>query len=209
MCIKMRSVYAPGPSSIQICNTTTYTDYSEGAGPDMNKLPLTSMGAIYSGLFQTQRPNGKSSMISCPTGNFTFAPYQTLGFCSRGANITDSLHLSMEGLSTMMNYYYRLQNGLQLNTAYTMPYIMNSTAGLDLLKLDMDGAAVILNFTAISSAGSGILPKPSATECALFFCVDTYEAFVTEGVFNENRISTDVSSNATPFQTWEPHKTFR
>jgi hypothetical protein len=32
----------------------------------MNKLPLTSMGAIYSGLFQTERPNSKSSMMSCP-----------------------------------------------------------------------------------------------------------------------------------------------
>lgn len=197
MSIKMRSVNAPGQSSIQICNTTTYTDYGEGAGPGMNKLPLTSMGAIYSGLFQTQRPSSKSSMISCPTGNCTFTPYQTLGFCSRCANITDSLHLSSEGSSTMTNYHYSLHNGLQLNTAYTMPYIMNSTIGLNLLKLDMDGAAIILNFTAISSAGSGIPPEPSATECALFFCVDTYEASVREGVFTENRISTDISSNAT------------
>jgi hypothetical protein len=96
----------------------------------------------------------------------------------------------------MTNYHYNLQNGLQLNTAYTMPYIMNSTTGLDLLKLGMDDAAVVLNFTAISSAGSGIPPEPSATECALFFCVDTYEVFVREGVFKENRISTDISSNA-------------
>lgn len=195
--IKMRSVNAQGQSSIQICNTFTSTDYGEGAGPGMNKLPLTSMGAVYSGLFQTQRPNSKSSMMSCPTGNCTFAPYQTLGFCSRCANITDSLHLSTEGSITMTNYHYSLQNGLQLNTAYSMPYIMNSTTGLSLLKLDMDDAAVILNFTAISSAGSGIPPEPSATECALFFCVDTYEAFVREGVFTENRISTDISSNTT------------
>lgn len=197
MSIKMRSVNAPGQSSIQICNTSTYTDYGEGAGPGMNKVPLTSMGAIYSGIFQTQRPNTKSSIMSCPTGNCTFAPYQTLGFCSRCANITDALHLSSTGSSTMTNYHYQLRNGLQLNTAYSMPYIMNSTTGLKLLKLDMDDAAIILNFTAISSAGSGIPPEPSATECALFFCVDTYEASVREGVFSETRIAMNISSNTT------------
>lgn len=197
MSIKMRSVNSPGQSSIQVCNTSTYADYGEGAGAGMNKVPLASMGAIYSGIFQTQLPNSKSSMMSCPTGNCTFTPYQTLGFCSRCANITDSLNSSMTGSNMMTNYHYSLQNGLELNTAYSMPYIMNSTTGLDLLKLDMDGAAVILNFTAISSAGSGIPPEPSATECSIFFCVDGYEAFVREGIFSENLISTDISSNAT------------
>ncbi|OOQ85978.1 hypothetical protein PEBR_23361 [Penicillium brasilianum] len=197
MSIRMRSVNSPSQASIQVCNTSTYTDYGEGAGAGMNKVPLASMGAIYSGIFQTQRPSSKSSMMSCPTGNCTFTPYQTLGFCSRCAKITDSLNSSKTDSSVMTNYHYSLQNGLELNTAYSMPYIMNSTTGLELLKLNVDGAAVILNFTAISSAGSGIPPEPSATECSLFFCLRGYEAFVREGVFSENLISTDVSSNAT------------
>ncbi|KAJ5363670.1 uncharacterized protein N7496_009383 [Penicillium cataractarum] len=96
----------------------------------------------------------------------------------------------------MTNYHYSLQNGLELNMAYSMPYIMNSTTGLDFLKLDTNSAAVILKFTAISSAGSGIPPEPSGTECSLF-CVDGYEAFVREDVFSANVISTDISSNAT------------
>lgn len=135
--------------------------------------------------------------MSCPTGNCKFAPYQTLGFCSRCAHVTVSLQVSTEGSSTMTNYHYNLQNGLQLNTEYSMPYIMNSTTGFNLLKLDMDSAAVILSFTAISSAGSRIPPEHSATECSLFFCVNTYKALVREGVFSENRISTDISSNTT------------
>ncbi|KAJ5087648.1 hypothetical protein N7456_011264 [Penicillium angulare] len=197
MAVKERQVQAPGHSSIQRCNTSTYTDYTEGAGPGMNEVPLVTLGAIYSGLFETQTANSRSIMMDCPTGNCTFQTYQSLGFCSRCANITDSLKLSTSGpMPTELTYNYTLPNNFVFSTSVFNMHLMNSTANIPLVKLDTAGSKPIANFTAISAAGYGVPPQISATECALFFCVDTYEASVEGGKFSENRTTYSTSSNA-------------
>ncbi|KAL4946708.1 hypothetical protein BDV06DRAFT_231788 [Aspergillus oleicola] len=193
--ISMRSVHAPGHSSIQVCNASTYTDYGEGAGPGLNKVPLGTTGAIYSGIYQNQSPNSNAVLSNCPTGNCTFAPYQSLGFCSRCLNITDSLQLSKTPLGTMLSeYHYTLPNGFSFTTAENMVYLMNATTGLDFIKLAAADLPLILNFTAISSAGYGTTAI-SATECALYFCIKTYEAVVREGEFSETRTSVSTATN--------------
>ncbi|KAL4966557.1 DUF3176 domain-containing protein [Aspergillus stella-maris] len=194
--ISMRSVHAPGHSSIQVCNASTYTDYGEGAGPGMNKVPLGTAGAIYSGVYQTQSPDSNSILATCPTGNCTFAPYQSFGFCSRCANITDSLDVSKEAFGPMITkYHYKLPNKFSFNTAENSIYLMNATTGLEFIQLDAAELPLILNFTAISSAGYGTT-EISATECALYFCVGTYEATVREGQFSETRTSVSTASNS-------------
>lgn len=193
----MRPVHAAGQPSIQVCNSSLYTDFGEGEGPGMNKVPLGTAGAIYSGLFQTQAPNSKNIMASCPTGNCTFAPYQSLGFCSRCENITESLDLSTTPMGPMMTTYnYTLPNGLYFTTAQNQMSMVNATTGLDFLKLDTKDLALIVNFTAISAAGYGVPPQISATECALYFCVNTYQASVESGAFSENRTAVSTASNS-------------
>ncbi|KAL5359479.1 hypothetical protein BJX96DRAFT_164468 [Aspergillus floccosus] len=193
--IGMRSVHAPGHSSIQVCNASMYTDYGEGAGPGMNKVPLGTAGAIYSGIYQTQSPNSNAVLANCPTGNCTFAPYQSLGFCSRCNNITDSLRLSKKPQGPRLTEYnYALPNGFSFTTAENMVYLMNATTGLDFVDLDAADLPLILNFTAISSAGYGTTAI-SATECALYFCIQTYEAVVRQGEFSETRKAVFTASN--------------
>ncbi|KAJ5273232.1 hypothetical protein N7478_008357 [Penicillium angulare] len=198
MAVKERQIQAPGNSSIQRCNTSTYTDYSEGAGPGMNEVPLVTLGAIYSGLFETQTANSRSIMMDCPTGNCTFQTYQSLGFCSSCANITDSLKLSTTSgaMPTEMEYNYTLPNKFVFSTSINNMKLMNATANIPLVKIDTAGSKPIVNFTAISAAGYGVPPQISATECAIFFCVDTYEANVEGGKFSENRTTFSTSSNA-------------
>lgn len=194
--INLRPVLASSPSSIQICNSSIYTDYAEGPGPGMNVVPLSTAGAIYTGLFQSASPHSDAVTMSCPTGNCTFDPYQSLALCTRCANVTDQLSNSSQSFGTLTNYDYRLPNGLHFQTAMNMMYLMNGTVDLDLLRVDTGGVPSILNFTAISAAGYGVPPSVSATECALYFCVDTYATSVTQGAFNETRVSTRTSSNA-------------
>ncbi|KAL4899348.1 hypothetical protein BDW74DRAFT_189438 [Aspergillus multicolor] len=200
MSIQERSVHAPGNSSVQVCNASMYTDYGMGEGPGMNKVPLGTAGAIYSGIYQTESPNSNSALASCPTGNCTFAPYQSLGFCSRCANITDSLEVNETTFGTLTNYNYTLPNGFYFTTAMNSIYLMNATTNLDLLKLDTTGLPLILNFTAISSPGYGTTGI-TATECALYFCVETYGAAVQEGSFSENRTAVATASNITSYGT--------
>lgn len=172
----MRPVHSSENSSIQICNTSTYNDWGEGAGPGMNKVPLSTTGALYTGIFESQSPNSNTITVDCPTGNCTFAPYQTLGFCSQCANITDSLDLNVTGISmTSQEYDYTLPNGWNFTTSMSMQYLMNATSSRDLLEIDTNGLPLVNNFTGIAAAGYGVPPDISATECALYFCVQTYE----------------------------------
>lgn len=197
----MRPVHAPGHSSIQVCNASTYTDFGEGAGPGQNLVPLRTAGAIYSGIYQSQSPNSNAVLANCPTGNCTFAPYQSLGFCSRCANITNSLHLSKTSHGPMLSeYHYTLPNGFSFTTAQNMVYLMNATTGLDLIKVAAADLPLILNFTAISSAGYGTT-EISATECALYFCLETYQGTVRDGEFSETRTSVSTASNASTSST--------
>ncbi|KAE8152056.1 hypothetical protein BDV25DRAFT_170841 [Aspergillus avenaceus] len=193
--INMRSVKASNPSSIHVCNTSMYTDYGEGAGPGMNEVPLPTLAAIYTGIFQGQNTDSNGVTMTCSTGNCTFAPYQSLGFCSRCANITDHLSLNKTGFGTIENYNYKLPNGLEFSTSMSGQYLINGTNGLELLQLDADNLPLIINFTAIAASGYGVPPKISATECALYLCVDTYEATVKDGEFTERLLSTASTSN--------------
>lgn len=84
---------------------------------------------------------------------------------------------------------------------------MNSTTGLSLLQLNMDDATVILNFTAISSVGLGFPPKPSATECDLFYYVNSYEASYEKASFQSFALL-QIHCRMPPVQVQEPHKTF-
>ncbi|KAI9931380.1 hypothetical protein ASPWEDRAFT_49798 [Aspergillus wentii DTO 134E9] len=190
----LRPVHAPELSTIQTCNTSLYTDYDEGAGPGMNILPLTSMGAVYTGIFQSQSPNSNAVTMDCPTGNCTFAPYQSLGVCSKCANITSHLEKNVSH-SYMTTYNYKLPNNFTFETSINMMYLMNATTSAELIELDVQGLPLALNFTAISAAGYGVPPQVSATECALYFCVDTYNTTVNNGKFNEQLLSSGTSGN--------------
>ncbi|KAJ5488741.1 hypothetical protein N7539_003631 [Penicillium diatomitis] len=186
--IQMRSADSPSPSSIRVCNNSLYGDYGLGAGPGMNKLPLTSMGAVYSGIFKTENSGNKSSLVSCTTGNCTFPIYQTLGVCSQCANITNALQASGTGPDEVFN----LPNGLTLSP---FSVIMNSTTQLDMLQIDTTDTALILNFTAIAGVGSSDPSATSAIECTLSFCIKTYEASVHDGIFKETLVNTDTRAD--------------
>lgn len=195
--IDMRSVHSSEHSSIQICNSSEYNDWSEGSGPGMNKVPLSTTGAIYTGIFESSSPNSNSITMDCPTGNCTFAPYQSLGFCSKCANITDSLDLNQTGFGMVQNYKYTLPNNWNFTTSYSSMYLMNATADRNLVQIDPTGWPLITNLTAITAAGYGIPPSVSATECAISFCVKSYQASVKNGKFSEKLIDTDTTSNYT------------
>jgi hypothetical protein len=73
--------------------------------------------------------------------------------------------------------------------------MINTTTYKPLIQLDTTDLAVILNFTAISASGYGTPPDISATECALYYCVDTYHTAVNDGIFTETITSNGGKSN--------------
>ena len=72
---------------------------------------------------------------------------------------------------------------------------MNTSTELNLVQLDTKELPVIVNFTTISTTGYKMPPPISATECALYFCVDTYNASVKNGQFEETRTPSTSKTN--------------
>lgn len=134
------------------------------------------------------------SLVTCPTGNCTFAPYQSLGFCSKCGDLTSELTLASSD-ETMYSYNYTLPNGLFLNTTARAPYTVKATTDVNLLRLDTSGLPLILNFSAITTPGNGMPPKVTAIECAFYFCVSTHQAEVKRGDLTEQNFPTTTISN--------------
>lgn len=201
--IKDQLVTTSEPASINVCDTNAYDDYDAGSGPGGQTLPLRSLGAVYSGLFQYQGENRKSSLMACSSGNCTFEPYQSLEICSECANITDLLNggrVSLSESDQSVSYYnYTLPNGISWNS--TNAIFMQGTANYPLLRLNGNEKVVIANFTAMTSTpesvdGPALNPYLNATECMLYFCIKTYEAAsVRRGNLIEDGYTTPSTTN--------------
>ncbi|RLL95683.1 hypothetical protein CFD26_104288 [Aspergillus turcosus] len=190
--IRSRPIAHKGGAAIRVCNTSIYGDWGEGQAPGMNLVPLETTGAIYNGIIQTTLND--QSLVTCPTGNCTFAPYQSLGFCSKCGDLTSALTLTSSD-DTTYSYNYTLQNGLFLNTTGRAPYTIKATTNVDLVRLDTSGLPLILNFSAITTPGNTMPPKVTAMECAFYFCVSTHQAEVKRGDLTEDSLPTTTISN--------------
>ena len=152
-------------------------------------------GATYNGFFGS----GTSTLTPyCPSGNCSWAPYQTLALCSQCVDVTDLIkqwQSNKEVQSCYSNSYvpypinisepclWTLPNGLALgNESEAGAYAnLNMSGTLHPMKLDEVGYAVV-NFSLLSIDGE----EPSALECSLYWCINTYSATVKDTIFSEN-----------------------
>ncbi|KAH1329669.1 hypothetical protein KXX47_006693 [Aspergillus fumigatus] len=190
--VRSRSIAREGGAAIRVCNTSMYEDWGAGQAPGMNLVPLGTTGAMYNGIMQTSL-NHQSS-VTCPTGNCTFAPYQSLGFCSTCSDLTSELTLASSDDDTY-SYNYTLPNDLFFNTTAASPYTIKATTNVDLVRLDASGLPLILNFSAITTSGKTMPPQVTAMECAFYFCVSTHRAIVRRGDLTEESFPTTTISN--------------
>ncbi|MCJ1466309.1 hypothetical protein MMC07_004928 [Pseudocyphellaria aurata] len=182
-------------------------------GPANIQPPADMVAAMYDGMFSgaLSDPN-----LSCSTGNCTFPPFKTLAVCSECQNITDALskqcHSQIDPLFTFCEH--SLPNGLKMNKTFEMRTL--ATGG----RLESVGPPPypqsILNFTGIWSGppvedpGVGVeRPKReaalstkdvSATQCFLYWCVNTMQAAVMNGQTSETKMDSWYNETALPFE---------
>lgn len=156
----------------------------------MNALPLHSLGALYSGSFRAQGYSSMTCAMQCLSGNCTFEPYQSLGICSRCANIADLPYgskrtFAIEGDEHLPSYApcysFEFPNGLAWNSPKNR--WINTRTVADLLRLNSSDTALIINFSAIISTSDSLWSEPpscwgglrelNATECMLYFRIKT------------------------------------
>ncbi|EED19723.1 conserved hypothetical protein [Talaromyces stipitatus ATCC 10500] len=209
--IKGRLADSDSLGSIPICDyNRSYDDWDEGAGPGMNLVPLDTIGAIYEGLLQAPNRNNVSVNPSCSRGNCTFGKHQSLGFCSKCADI--SCKMIPQGDCDNENDFdseciLRLSNRYELEIDSTMDTTINATTDWELLELDVKGLSVIVNFTALTSPANRtkIRANARATECTLYFCVATYRSKIDASRFTEKTTSTATITNKSLGIDWDPY----
>ncbi|KAL8737922.1 MAG: hypothetical protein Q9181_001227 [Wetmoreana brouardii] len=205
---------------------STYYDVASGSqsGPLPNSrvlLPPTDMvAAMFDGMFSGASGSGTSSSgpnLSCPTGNCTFLPFQTLAVCSECKNITNALskkcHSKRGGSvrappEAISFCEYSLPNGLKMNKTFGPSTVATNGSLASVGPLPCSQS--ILNFTGIWSGAPLTAPDPqppydisvmgkaneaalstkdvAATQCFLYWCVNTMQAVVINGQISETKM---------------------
>lgn len=200
-------------ATVPVCNASNFEVIGLGAGPGMNLVQLPVIGAAYDGLLQTTTQNSVTPF--CPSGNCTFAPYQSLGFCNECIDLTDELVFSQIGLAANGSLdlssppesisLEECQNTTTMCTAELPKYgiqlepygIFNSTRNITaviesgaLIDVSKDPVVGQLHAILKNHATESRIPTYSAVQCLVRACIKTYEGSVASGKFTENITST-------------------
>ncbi|KAK4669885.1 uncharacterized protein QC763_206930 [Podospora pseudopauciseta] len=160
-------------------------------------LELNIMLALNSGL--TQGTN--SPQFLCSTGNCTWPPTATLGFCSRCTDITSKINLTCkddgggQGIPKGVYCSAELFDG-----SATLRQVGNLTTVEDFMNITFVGGKGGLRYHAIRLLPPYVLSSAyrpsldfsnfSATECSLQQCVLSFETSVQNGVYTETLLDT-------------------
>lgn len=182
--------------------------------------PNDMIAAMFDGMFSgAPSPNTSSFSpnLSCPTGNCTFPPFQTLAVCSECENITNALDKKCHNMQwehspgppeATVWCEYSLPNSLKMNKTFGPSTI--ATDGSSLFVGPQTYPQSIIKFTGIWSGAPSTAPDfdppydlnawviaseaalstndVAATQCFLYWCVDTMQAVVTNGQSSETKM---------------------
>ena len=159
-----------------------------------NDLVLSFKAAAYNGLFGS----GHNALTPyCPSGNCTWAPYQTLAVCSQCVNVAGLIEYTrsdhqIQGCNPdddNSSCLWSLPNGLALNDSV----VLNTSGTLPPMMLDNVGQSLV-NFSLL---GYDEHNDQVATECSLYWCVNTYTAIVNNTIFTERLSSSWYNATST------------
>ena len=180
-------------------------------------IDLPMKAAIMDGLLNLDAPANQFGVKSdCSTGNCTWPAYQTLAVCSACSDLTPRLTTKLvedPSNDNALSYNATLPNGLSLVTPWyessagLFSMTMNNTIDTDNAVLrsiafpeNKDIFPLIDFFTIIgpynASAANLTQIGPYAAECVLRFCVQSYFAYESDGIFQE------ISSGEARFLNW-------
>lgn len=152
--------------------------------------------AIYNGMLE----NGEIEPLSptCPTGNCTFDPFDSLGFCSECCDISADIEQICHSNGDTKNCTYRFPGNveiffnsvkpLKLMEVFSMP--VNTTFPTDIGTCNVNplgNAAASFGLAEVEPSDELVLKK--AQFCALFPCVQRHNSSVHFGVVSSTVLS--------------------
>ena len=164
--------------------------------------PLLELNVMVS-LTSGSSRNVNSPEFFCSTGNCTWPPVATLGFCSRCVDITNRINLNCTGfnMSSVSSDFKSTSCSVTLtNSTAGLPFTGNTASFENIMHITQVGGSSGLRYHAVR-----LLPKPvftggyrpplskldfAATECSLNPCVLSYLPSVRDGLYDETLLDT-------------------
>lgn len=184
----------PNPANVPIARR--YVDQwefgSTGYQPGDQTPPVWMESAVIAGFTfpaNTQQKDSIVSLVNCATGNCTFASYSTLSLCSKCADISDQI---------ICGDLFRNKSSCPAGSLTRLPdnsLSLNASTGVVNITSD-DQYPSLSNMTGIGPlvaryVGMGYWDTPAiAKECALYWCVKTYNSTVVNSIFTESEVET-------------------
>jgi hypothetical protein len=179
--------------------------------------------AVYNGIFT---PGDITNLTPiCSSGNCTFPLFDSLAFCSQCLNVTqgvvnNDMQKDPEGLQGDYTISYTLPGDAVVEFGVFFsggdiaigPSMVSTTAlPLNLSTKQFGIQNPLLTFTVLQfptvdmdiSQGNYYSSLPITRECALYFCVNTYNVTVNNGVKNTTIVSSWTGDNGTPIVSSE------
>ena len=154
-------------------------------------LDASFRGAVIAGLFGS----GQNTLNPhCPSGNCTWAPYQTLALCSQCVDVTSLIEATPSNCAIFDDSpcLWSPPNGLSL-LKESGRAVSNRSGTLPPMVLDRVGYAIV-NFSLLSLINDRWL---WAAECSLYWCINTYTATLNNGRFAERLESSWYNATST------------
>ncbi|CAG8976422.1 hypothetical protein HYALB_00008547, partial [Hymenoscyphus albidus] len=174
---------------------TLFKDVNGKAAGALYEVPLATKRAMAVGLIQSQ--TGKTVQPICSTGNCTFPSYQSLGFCSKCASITDQMAKVLKDPPAdpkswpYSPYEYKLPNNLVLSADPSVPINATAKNSGPVHPVFANILKSVLDFTAIEFHTEG--KNASAIECMLFYCVKSYESATYKEVSGKPPVTSEAA----------------
>jgi hypothetical protein len=184
-------------------------------GPEFNMK-----AAIYDGLF---KPEVVGDYVpQCDTGNCTFPLFDSLAVCSKCLDISQNVTIvnapsNLNNLDGVQNVTYSLPGGAQVEFSVLFqgekeqlamgPAIVVTSvlpAGYTKQVLDLQDpllSLAILQFPNVEQKiqnGNYYNTQPTTHQCAVYFCVNTYNVTVQNNIPNTTLVSSWTSDTGTP-----------
>ena len=153
--------------------------------------------AVYSGIYGSSTPT--QDLFTCSSGNCTYPLTPSLAVCGECKNVQSHLIQTNDELN-----YWALPNGPSIDELILMN--VTSTANASHTLTFQDAGMIIAAFRYVNGTGEEIGGKnivPLAGECALWVCVQVYDASVSNGVLEQsvvqsfNRTASHANTNGT------------
>ncbi|KAL4888134.1 hypothetical protein BDV59DRAFT_148904 [Aspergillus ambiguus] len=166
-------------------------------------LPFDMVSGIYTSLLNTSGPSTSwgTDTTYCPSGNCDFPQFRSLAVCSHCNDVTKLLSRTNSavscGIREAVQFNYTLPTALQITVQGAIRGEENLVGTMsrhtELLGTNHDfGASAFINFTTVeikdesqSDLVIDFRPKAKATQCSLYFCVNTYSVHVKDNDVHE------------------------